>query len=117
MKICNFVNSNIELKNDILNENEGSDDEEKNEVYYEIYFNPELIIHSDIKISISGGVNFYVWVNLYYSSWETIKTFYDETFKIYNNNNNNFILDTNQNINDGFKEDSEINTSKKKRKI
>ena len=115
LKICNFVNSNIELKNDILNENEGSDDEEKNEVYYEIYFNPELIIHSDIKISISGGVNFYVWVNLYYSSWETIKTFYDETFKIYNNNNNNFILDTNQNINDGFKEDSEINTSKKKK--
>ncbi len=112
LKICNFVNANIKLGNYILSENKESDDEE-NEIYYEIYFNPELIIHSDIKICISGGINFYIWVNLYYSSWETIKTFYDETFQNYNLNN---ILNESSNYKNEEEDSNEINTSKKNKK-
>ena len=112
LKICNFVNANMKLGNYILSENKESDDEE-NEIYYEIYFNPELIIHSDIKICISGGINFYIWVNLYYSSWETIKTFYDETFQNYNLNN---ILNEISNNKNEEEDSNEINTSKKNKK-
>ena len=75
LKICNFVNSNIGTNYTKLYERKDGND--KNNVYYDITFDPPLIIHSDIKISITGGVNFYVWVNLWYSSWETIKLFYD----------------------------------------
>ena len=87
LKICNFVNNNFDIDNDRLDEMDDDDENsinnnnDDNYVYYEIFFHPELIIHSDIKISITGGVNFYVWVNLWYSSWETIKDFYDTSIK------------------------------------
>ena len=89
LKICNFINNNFKLDNDILYENGNKSD--PNTSYYEIFFNPELTIHSDIKIMFQGVVNFYVWVNLWYSSWENIKKFYDkaenneEEEKKYNN--------------------------------
>ena len=110
LKICNFVNNNFDIDNDKLDEMD--DDEENsinnnnddNYVYYEIFFHPELIIHSDIKISITGGVNFYVWVNLWYSSWETIKDFYDTSIKaneVVNKKDNNNINTENNNIYNG----------------
>ena len=77
LKICNFINNNFDIKDNLLLEVEDSN--ENNETcFYEIAFNPELIIHSDIKINFQGIVNFYVWVNLWYSSWENIKKFYDK---------------------------------------
>ena len=75
LKICNFINNSFKLNNDILIENENAND---NTSYYELSFNPELTIHSDIKITFQGIVSFYVWVNLWYSSWENIKKFYDK---------------------------------------
>ena len=91
LKICNFINNNFELNNDILSENENILVQNNNTSYYEIFFSPELTIHSDIKIMFQGVVSFYVWVNLWYSSWENIKKFYDkaemneEDEKKYNN--------------------------------
>ena len=35
-------------------------------------------IYSDIRIKFKEEVNFYVWVNLWYSTWEMIKKFYDK---------------------------------------
>ena len=78
LKICNFINNNFDLKDDTLIENENNNDQNNNTSYYELFFNPELTIHSDIKITFQGVVNFYVWVNLWYSSWENIKKFYDK---------------------------------------
>ena len=77
LKICNFINNNFDIKNNILVEIENDNKNEKN-TYYEISFDPELVIHSDIKIIFQGFVDFYVWVNLWYSSWENIKKFYDK---------------------------------------
>lgn len=97
LKICNFVNSNIGTKYTKLEERKDVDN--NGNVYYDIKFDPPLIIHSDIKISISGGVNFYVWVNLWYSSWETIKLFYDT-----NINNSSDENEGNENPNESQKE-------------
>ena len=76
LKICNFINNNFKIKNDELREIYGSGS--GNTSFYEHIFSPELTIHSDIKITFIGVVNFYVWVNLWYSSWEMIKVFYDK---------------------------------------
>ena len=77
LKICNFINNNFDIKDNLLVENE-TDNEDDEKCFYDISFNPELTIHSDIKINFQGIVNFYVWVNLWYSSWENIKKFYDK---------------------------------------
>ena len=42
---------------------------------YEQYFIPELIAHSDIKIMIKKDMNFYTWVNFWYSTLEMVKIF------------------------------------------
>ena len=78
LKICNFINNSFKLNNDILIENENVNNGDNNTSYYELTFSPELTIHSDIKITFQGVVSFYVWVNLWYSSWENIKKFYDK---------------------------------------
>ena len=77
LKICNFINNNFEIKDNLLVEKK-NDDPNEEMCSYEIQFYPELTIHSDIKINFIGIVNFYVWVNLWYSSWENIKKFYDK---------------------------------------
>ena len=77
LKICNFINNNFNIKDNLLVEKENNN-ENNEKCFYEISFNPELVIHSDIKINFQGIVNFYVWVNLWYSSWEIIKKFYDK---------------------------------------
>jgi len=83
IKICNFIDTKFKLPNKCLLESkEGGKDGNK---FYEQNYNPELIIHSDIKIQIKKDINFFLWVNLWYSTWEMIKKIYD---KKYNNNNN-----------------------------
>ena len=78
IKICNFINNNFRIKEDELIEYVHCNESYKGATDYELYFTPELTIHSDIKITFQGVVNFYVWVNLWYSSWENIKKFYDK---------------------------------------
>jgi hypothetical protein len=75
MKICNFVNNDFKLTKKYLTESKDADSEGNK--YYEHIFEPELTIHSDIKIKIKKDINFYVWINLWYSTWEMIKKFYD----------------------------------------
>ena len=60
LKICNFINDNFDVKNNMLVEpnHEMS--------FYGISFHPELIVHYDIKINFQVIVDFYVWANLWY---------------------------------------------------
>ena len=79
LKICNFINNNFKIKESELVEYIHCNESYNGSTDYELAFNPELTIHSDIKITFKGVVNFYIWVNLWYSSWENIKAFYDKT--------------------------------------
>ena len=140
LKICNFINNNFDIKDNYLTETESNQQNEE-ATFYEISFNPELIIHSDIKINFQGIVNFYVWVNLWYSSWENIKNFYDkeefgfekkneniynelneiETKKIEQNNNinnkkNKYVFESNKKNNDDDNNINIINTNIEKEK-
>ena len=81
LKICNFINNNFKIKESELVEYIHCNESYNGSTEYELAFNPELTIHSDIKITFKGIVNFYIWVNLWYSSWENIKTFYDKATK------------------------------------
>ena len=78
LKICNFINNNFKIKESNLVEYVHCNESYKGTTDYELAFNPELTIHSDIKITFKGVVNFYIWVNLWYSSWENIKEFFDK---------------------------------------
>ena len=74
IKICNFVDSKFKLPKKTLNEIKNASDD----IYYEHTYDPPLIIHSDIKIKIKKDINFFLWVNLWYSTWEMIKKLYDK---------------------------------------
>ena len=76
IKICNFVDSKFKLPKKHLTESKDVDSD--GNVYYEQNYNPELIVHSDIKIKIKKDINFFLWVNLWYSTWEMIKRLYDK---------------------------------------
>ena len=78
IKICNFVDNKFKLPNKYLIESK--DLSQNDNIYYEQYFSPELTIHSDIKIKIKKDINFFLWVNLWYSTWESIKKIYDKKF-------------------------------------
>ena len=75
IKVCNFVDSKFKLKNKKLTEVFHTD---KNNAYYEQNFMPELVVHSDIKITIKNDFNFYVWVNFWHSTLEMIRIFNEE---------------------------------------
>ena len=114
LKICNFINNNFDIKNNMLVEMQNNDPNDEMS-YYEISFHPELIIHSDIKINFQGIVNFYVWVNLWYSSWENIKKFYDKEEygleKDKENNNNSEFEDFQKNKNSFTEKDMNNNNN------
>ena len=76
IKICNFVDNKFNLPKKVLTESKNVDSD--GNIYYEQNYNPELIIHSDIKIKIKEDINFFLWVNLWYSTWEMIKKIYDK---------------------------------------
>jgi len=75
IKVCNFVDSKFKLKNKKLVEVYQTD---KSNAYYEQRFMPELVVHSDIKITIKNDFNFYVWVNFWHSTLEMIRIFNEE---------------------------------------
>jgi len=76
LKVCNFIESNFNIPKKIMDSYK-----DIKGVYYEQYFTPELIAHSDIKIMIKKDMNFYTWVNFWYSTLEMIKIF-TNTYKI-----------------------------------
>ena len=76
IKICNFLDTKFKLPKKVLVSRKG----DSKDIYYEQYFNPELIVHSDIKIKIKKDLNFFLWVNLWYSTWEIIKKLYDKKY-------------------------------------
>lgn len=75
IKVCNFVDSKFKLKNKKLVEVYQTD---KSNAYYEQRFMPELVVHSDIKMTIKNDFNFYVWVNFWHSTLEMIRIFNEE---------------------------------------
>ena len=75
IKVCNFVDSKFKLKNKKLLEVYETD---KSNAYYEQRFMPELVVHSDIKMTIKNDFNFYVWVNFWHSTLEMIRIFNEE---------------------------------------
>ena len=76
LKICNFVDSKFKLNKKFLVESKKANSDGL--VYYEQTFSPELIIHSDIKITLKKDINFFAWINMWYASLELIKKFYDK---------------------------------------
>ena len=76
IKICNFVDNKFTLPKKVLTESKNIDS--NGNTIYEQNYSPELIIHSDIKIKIKKDINFFLWVNLWYSTWEMIKKNYDK---------------------------------------
>jgi hypothetical protein len=85
--ICDFRFKNIEMKT-ITKTCEK--DEKSNMYFFNIKFNELIEIESDIKISVSGGgIEFYIWANLWYSCYRCIKDFLenpkeDEVFNLFN---------------------------------
>ena len=75
IKVCNFVESKFKIPKKTLTEAFIPDKE--GNTYYEQYFVPELVITSDIKIMIKKDLNFYIWVNLWYSTLEMVRIFND----------------------------------------
>ena len=76
IKICNFVESKFKLPKKYLEESYQFDS--KGNSFYEQNFKPELSISSDIKIKIKKDLNFFLWVNLWYSTLEMIRIFNDQ---------------------------------------
>ena len=116
LKICNFVNSKFKLPKKYLIENK--EEEHDGNIYYEYNFVPELTIHSDIKITIKEDLKFFMWVNLWYSTWEAIKDLYDKKFfknspskSVKELNYHKFDLNKNNNEISG-EEDEQINNIK-----
>jgi len=70
LKVCDFIESKFDLPKKIMDSYK-----DIKGVYYEQYFTPELIAHSDIKIMIKKDMNFYTWVNFWYSTLEMVKIF------------------------------------------
>ena len=73
IKVCNFVDSKFKLQKKILEESYKFDNAKS---FYHLNFLPELIIHSDIKVAIKNDLNFFLWVNLWFSTLEMIRIFY-----------------------------------------
>jgi hypothetical protein len=76
--ICDFTFKKISVENfektNIQSENNS------NQYYFKVVFKEKMNIESDIKISVGGaGLNFYVWANLWYSSYSCLKEFMDNS--------------------------------------
>ena len=69
--ICNFIYKPLEVA--IIKKAEQSVD--GRDFFFIFEFQDQVKIDSDIKIEIKGGLDFYIWVNLWYSTLEIIRTF------------------------------------------
>ncbi len=89
-KICGFVVSSLNY-NRIKRTYEQVNMNGKSLYFTKMEFEDDIKINSDIKIMIKGGnLDFYIWANLWYSTWNVIKTFLDNYHKdIMKNNKKN----------------------------
>lgn len=76
IKICDFINTNIEFYN-FRKDMERITVNGETYYYFIMTIHEEVKIESDIKISIAGSVDCYFWMNLWYSSLDIIKTYLD----------------------------------------
>ena len=75
--ICDFRFQNIDMK-EISKTCER--DSELNMFYFKINFKDKFEIRSDIKISVAGGgIEFYIWANLWYSCYSNLKIFLEKS--------------------------------------
>jgi len=70
--ICNFVYKPLKFKI-----NKKQETEDGKDYYVHLEFEDKVKIDSDIKIKITGGLDFYIWVNLWYSTLEVVRQFVD----------------------------------------
>lgn len=74
MDICNFVYKPIKYKF----EQKYDTSIDGKDFYFIFEFLEEVNIDSDIKIKITGDLDFYIWINLWYSTLEIIRTFIEK---------------------------------------
>lgn len=100
IKICDFRFNNISFSN--IEKTYIDVPENKNLCYVKIVFKEKLNIESDIKISVKGGVDFYLWANLWYSSYSCLKEFLEisKINFVINNQFNYLFIKIKETIND-----------------
>jgi protein-tyrosine phosphatase len=77
VKICDFVVNNLKFEN-YRKSFEDTIVDGKNLYYFKLDLEDNIKIVSDIKISITGGgLDFYFWANLWYSTLNVIKSYLD----------------------------------------
>ena len=70
MKICGFDKSDNDNDNDWV---ELQREKQNGEVWYVCKRMVNMVVQSDIKVCVSGSVNFYVWVNLWHATLEMVE--------------------------------------------
>lgn len=73
--ICNFVYKPLKFVLKKSNEESSLND---GEYYFFARFEEKIKIDSDIKIKVSGSLDYYVWINLWYSTLEIIRQFVEK---------------------------------------
>jgi hypothetical protein len=75
--ICDFRFKNIEMKRVTKT---CEKDNKLNMYFFNVKFNDPIEIESDIKISVNGGgIEFYIWANLWYSCYRCLKEFLENS--------------------------------------
>lgn len=72
INICNFVYKPLKMKMSKGNEESKFQD---GDYFYVFKFEEKIDIDSDIKIKIGGDLEFYVWINFWYSTLDYIRQF------------------------------------------
>lgn len=78
IKICDFINKDLKF----INVNKSfttTDVNGKNQFYFVYDIMDRININCDIKVSFDGaGLSFYIWMNLWYSTFSLIKNFLEK---------------------------------------
>ncbi len=78
IKICDFINKDMKF----INSNKSfttTDVNGKNQFYFVYDIIDRININCDIKVSFDGaGLSFYIWMNLWYSTFSLIKNFLEK---------------------------------------
>jgi protein-tyrosine phosphatase len=77
-QVCDFMTNILDYQNTRTTSHK-LDEEGQSFYYVTCEFQDKININSDIKINMKGGgLDFYIWVNLWYSTLELIKRFLDK---------------------------------------
>jgi protein-tyrosine phosphatase len=81
IRICDFVNQDLKFYN-VNKSFIATNVNGKNQYYFVLEIFDKITINCDIKISIDGaGLSFYIWMNLWYSTFGLIKSFLEKFHK------------------------------------